>query len=55
MDNSVQHYLGFGYGLVKGHGSSGPTVLSCQRQGGKIYTLKVQDQAKQAARSGLPI
>jgi hypothetical protein len=55
MGNSVRHYLGYDYGLVQGHASSESLVLSCQRQGGKVYTLRVQDQAKQASHSELPI
>jgi hypothetical protein len=54
MGNSVRCYLGYGYGLVQGHVPSGPLVLSCQHQGGKVYTLRVQYQAKQAAHSGPP-
>jgi hypothetical protein len=30
MNNSVQRYLGYGYGLVQGHVLSGPPVLSSQ-------------------------
>jgi hypothetical protein len=55
MGYSVRRYLGYGYGLVQGHASSRPQVLSCQRQGGKVHTLNVHDQAKQAAHSGPPI
>jgi hypothetical protein len=54
MDNSVRCYLGYGYDLVQGHAPYGPPVLSCQRYGGKVHTLSVQDQAKQAAHSGPP-
>jgi hypothetical protein len=43
MGNLVRCYLGYGYGLVQGHVSSGLPVLSCQRQGGKVYTLRVHD------------
>jgi hypothetical protein len=50
----VRHYLGYGYGLLQGHAPSGPLVLSCQRQRGKIYTLRVQYEAKQATYSGPP-
>jgi hypothetical protein len=46
MGNSVRRYLGYGYGLLQGHALSGPPVLSHQRQEGKAYTLRVQDQAK---------
>jgi hypothetical protein len=28
MGNSVRHYLGYGYGLVRGYVPSGPLVLS---------------------------
>jgi hypothetical protein len=31
MGYLVQRYLGYGYGLVQGHVSFGPLVLSCQR------------------------
>jgi hypothetical protein len=55
MGNSVQRYLGYGYDLVQGHAPSGPPVLNYQRQGGKVYTLRVQDQSKQAAHSGPPV
>jgi hypothetical protein len=55
MGNSVRHNLGYGYGLVQGHAPSGPLVLSCQRQGGKVYTLRVQKQAKQTVHSELLI
>jgi hypothetical protein len=37
----MRRYLGYGYGLIQGHVLSGPPVLNCQRQGGKIYTLRV--------------
>jgi hypothetical protein len=52
MDNSMRHYLGYDYCLVQGHVSSEPLVLSYQCQGGKLHTLRVQDQAKQAVYSG---
>jgi hypothetical protein len=55
MCNSVRRYLGYGYSLVQGHAPSGPPILSCQRQRCKVYTLRVHDQAKQAARSGPPV
>jgi hypothetical protein len=55
MGNSVQHDLGYGYGPVQGRAPSGPPVLSCQRQGGKVYTLMVHDQSKQVEHSGPPI
>jgi hypothetical protein len=55
MGNSVRHNPGCGYGLIQGHALSRPPVLSYQRQRGKVYTLEVQDQAKQAAYSGPPI
>jgi hypothetical protein len=55
MGNSVQHYPGYGYGPAQGHISSGPPVLSRQRQEGKLRTLRVRDQAKQTAHTGLPI
>jgi hypothetical protein len=55
MGNSVRQYLGYGYALVQGHTPSGPLVLSCQCQGGKVYMFRVQDQPKQAAHSGPPI
>jgi hypothetical protein len=55
MGNSVRCYLGYGYVLVQMHAPSGPLVLSYQRQGGKVYTLMVQDQAKQVAHFGPPI
>jgi hypothetical protein len=50
MCYSVRHCLGYGYGLVQGHVPSGPQVLSCQRQGGKVHMLRAQDQAKHAGR-----
>jgi hypothetical protein len=46
MGNLVRHDLGYGHGPVKGHALPGPHVLSCQRQGDKVYILRVQDQAK---------
>jgi hypothetical protein len=52
MGNSVRRYLG--YGLVQGHAPSGPLVLNWQRQGGNVYTLRIQDQAKQVTHSGPP-
>jgi hypothetical protein len=55
MSNSVRCYLGYGYGLVQGHAPFEPPVLSCQRQRGKVHTLRVQDQAKQSAHSRPPI
>jgi hypothetical protein len=55
MGNSVRRYLGYGYGLVQKHALSRPPVLSCQRQGGKVYMLRVHDQAKRGAHSGPPI
>jgi hypothetical protein len=55
MGYSVRRYLGYGYGLVQGHVPPEPLVLSCQCQGGKVYTLRVHDQSKQAAHSGHPI
>jgi hypothetical protein len=54
MGNSVRRYLGYSYDLVQGYAPSGPLVLSCQRQGGKVYIFMVQDQAKQAAHSKPP-
>jgi hypothetical protein len=50
----MRHYLGYGYGLIQGHAPFGPPVLSHQRQEGKVYMLRVHDQAKQAAHSGPP-
>jgi hypothetical protein len=41
MGYLVRHYLGYGYGLVQGHVPPKPPVLSCQGQGGKLYTLRV--------------
>jgi hypothetical protein len=55
MGNSVRHYLGYGYSLVQGHAPSGPPILSCQRQGGKVHTLRVWNQAKQAVHSEPPL
>jgi hypothetical protein len=55
MGNSVRHYLGYGHGLVQRHVPSGPRVLSYQRQGGKVHMLRVQDQTKHVAHSGLSI
>jgi hypothetical protein len=49
MGNSVRCYLGYGYGLVQEHVPSGTPVLSYQHQRDKVYMLRVQVQAKQAA------
>jgi hypothetical protein len=54
MCNSVRHDLGCGYDPLQGHAPSGPPVLSCQYEGGKVYTLRVQDQAKHTTYSGPP-
>jgi hypothetical protein len=54
MGNSVQHDLGCGYDPLQGHAPSGPPVLRCQYEGGKVYTFRVQDQAKQTTHSGPP-
>jgi hypothetical protein len=50
----MRRYLGYGYGLVQGRVPSGPPILSYQHQGGKVHTLRVQDQTKQAAHFGPP-
>jgi hypothetical protein len=55
MGNSVRHYPGYDYGLAQGYASSGPLVLSCQRYGGKVHTLRIRNQAKQAIHSGPPL
>jgi hypothetical protein len=55
MGNSLQSYLGYGYVLVQGYATPGPPVLNCQHQGGKVYTFRVHDQAKQVVHYGSPI
>jgi hypothetical protein len=46
MGNLVRRYLVYGYVLVQEHAPSRPPVRSCQHQGGKVYMLRVHDQAK---------
>jgi hypothetical protein len=41
MGNSVRRYLGYDYGPVRGHVPFGPLVLSSQREGGEVHTLRV--------------
>jgi hypothetical protein len=48
MGNSMQHYLGYGYGPAQRCASSRPPVVSWQRQGGEVHVLRVWNQAKQA-------
>jgi hypothetical protein len=55
MDNSVRHYLGYGYNLVQEPPPFGPPVLSRHRQEGKVPTLMLRDQAKLATHSGPPL
>jgi hypothetical protein len=55
MGNSVRHYLGYGYGLVWGHVPFGPPVINSESKGGKVHTLRIQNQAKQVVHSGPPI
>jgi hypothetical protein len=46
MGNSVQHYPGYGYRPAQGRASSGPPVLSWQRQEGEVCKLGGPDQVK---------
>jgi hypothetical protein len=55
MGNSVRYYPGYGYVPAQGCVLSGPPVLSRRCQGGGVHTLRVQDQAKQAAHTRPPI
>jgi hypothetical protein len=50
----VWHYRCYGYSLAQELEPSGHLVLSHQCQEGKVCTLRVRDQAKQAAHSGPP-
>jgi hypothetical protein len=54
MSYSVRRYLGYGYGLVQGRVPSRSPVLSYQHQGGKVHTLRVQDQTKHVVHFGPP-
>jgi hypothetical protein len=46
MDYSVRHYPGYGYGPAHGRAPSGPSILSWQRYGVEVCTLRVWDQTK---------